>query len=136
MRKKIFISVFLASVFLSFLVLFQPAFAIEPLLRDTADTRYSGGCISDGNCQLNDFVVLAIRVSQIILALTGSLSLLALIYGGVLFLISAGNTERVSKAKSTIFYAVIGIAVVFFSYTIIAFIYRSLGLDFNPLEVF
>jgi hypothetical protein len=135
MKKQLLSALFFVLIFLCHI---QPVFAFKPLLSNSKDgsTAYTEGCISEGNCQLNDFIVLAVRVSEIILALTGSLALLALVYGGVLFLISAGNTEQISKAKGTILYAFIGILVVFFSFTIIAFIYKSLGLQFAPHLIF
>lgn len=80
-----------------------------------------------GNYQLNDFVRIVVKVSQIILGLTGSLALLAFIYGGVMFLISAGNKERVEQAKKIIIGAVIGLIIVFASFIIINFIMTGLG---------
>jgi hypothetical protein len=129
-------SAVLFGVFLFFLIT-HPTYAVQPLLESTKDgsTAYSSGCISDGDCELNDFIVLAVRVSQIILGLTGSLSLLAFFYGGFLFLISAGNAEMVGKAKKTILYAVIGIVIVFFSYTIVTFIGTTLGVTDSLFKI-
>ncbi|MDP2768006.1 MAG: pilin [Candidatus Methanoperedens sp.] len=86
---------------------------------------------SQGNCgnySLNDFIQLAVNVSQWILGITGSLALLAFIYGGVVFLISAGNTEMVAKGKRIITGAVIGLVIVFASYTIIQFTMDALEI--------
>ncbi len=86
-------------------------------------------CRDKGDCQLSDVTKLLVNVAQWILGITGSLALLALVYGGVLFLISGGSSETVSKAKKVITGAVIGLIIVFASYTIIAFILRALGID-------
>lgn len=87
------------------------------------------GCKSDncGDYTLNDFVKLGVNVSNIILGLVGSLSLLMFVYGGISFLISAGNAEAVSKARKIIVAAVLGLAIVFASYIIIQFVLEGLG---------
>jgi len=88
-----------------------------------------GNCKDTGNCQLNDFMRVVIQASDIILGLVGSLALLMFIYGGVMFLISAGSSERVTQAKQIIIGAVIGLVIVFTSYTIINFTAQALGIQ-------
>lgn len=87
----------------------------------------SGG--GDGDYTLNDFIQLAVNISKWLLGITGSLALLAFIYGGVVFLISAGNTEMVAKGKKIIIGAIIGLVVVFASYMIIQFTMDALGIE-------
>ncbi len=82
-----------------------------------------------GAYELSDFTVLLINVSKWILGISGSLALLAFILGGVLFLISAGSREKVDQAKKMLSGAVIGLAIVFFSYTIINFILNTIFKD-------
>jgi ABC-type dipeptide/oligopeptide/nickel transport system permease subunit len=87
-----------------------------------------------GDYQLNDFVSLLIRGAQILLSVVGSLVLLMLVYGGVMFLISAGNRETVDKAKKIITGSIIGLLIVFLSYTIINFTAKSLGIQQNIFQ--
>ena len=97
------------------------------------DTSASG--YAQGDYQINDFIVLAIRVAKFIWAISGSLALLAFVYGGVLFLISAGSSDRVTKAKQAITGAVIGLIIVFGSYTIVYFIMVNIfGVAGNPMR--
>ncbi len=84
-----------------------------------------------GSYELNDFTRLAVNASKILLGLTGSLALLAFIYGGVVFLISAGNREKVEQAKKIIIGAVIGLIIVFTSFIIIGFVFSALGIENN-----
>ena len=91
----------------------------------------SGGK-GEGDYTLNDFVKLMINVANHILSIVGSLALLAFVFGGVMFLISAGSAEKIAQAKKILIGAVIGIIIVFTSYTIISFILEKSG--FNPGE--
>ena len=93
----------------------------------TLTSDVSTKCISYGDCELDDFVRLGTGVAKIILGATGSLSLLMFVYGGVVFLISAGNKEQVEKGKKIIIGALIGIAIVFLSYTIIGYLITILA---------
>jgi len=54
-----------------------------------------------------------------VLLLVGGLAVLFVIYGGVLYITSAGNKERVEQAKQTLTYAVIGLIVIVLSKVIV-----------------
>lgn len=56
----------------------------------------------------------------------GPFALLVFVYGGFLWLTSAGNQERITKGKDTMLWATIGIIVVFTSYTALSFIMKAL----------
>jgi len=84
-----------------------------------------------GDYALDDFVRLAINVSKWILGIVGSLSLVMFIYGGFMFLISAGSADTIGKAKKILIAAVIGLVIVFSSYLIIKFVLASIGLKWD-----
>lgn len=86
-----------------------------------------GSKYSTGNYELNDLIRIGLRVAQIIFGVIGSLALLMFVYGGVMMLISAGNSEKVSKAKGILTAAVIGLVIVFASYLIVDFTLKALG---------
>src|SRR6056297_1703609 len=50
---------------------------------------------NSGSYSLNDVLLIGVQVSNIILGIVGSLALLMFIYGGFMFLISSGNSEKV-----------------------------------------
>ena len=54
-----------------------------------------------------------------ILGVVGALSLLMFVYGGMLWLTSMGNSERINKGKETLTWATIGLIVIFSSYAIL-----------------
>ncbi len=86
-------------------------------------------CRGSGSCGVNDFVRILVNIATWMLAISGSLTLLAFVYGGVLFIISGGNSDLVGKAKKIIFGAVVGIVIVFISFSVIGFVMTSLGYE-------
>ncbi len=113
-------------ILMSILAIFSATacLAIEPLL---GDSKISDR-VASGTLTLNDFTLTAVLASNIILGIVGSLALLAFIAGGLMFLLSGGNTERVAQGKQIIFGAVIGLVIVFASYAIIQFVFTTLGI--------
>ncbi len=96
---------------------------------DKSSKKYDSNCASYcGGSSLNDMVGLLAKGMRIILSLVGSLTLLAFIYGGVVFLTSAGSGQRVEEGKQVIIGATIGLAVVLMSYTIIGFVFKLFGV--------
>ncbi len=58
----------------------------------------------------------------LVLSFVGVIFLILIIYGGISWMFSAGNEQKVEKAKSIIINAVIGLVIVFAAYTITSFI--------------
>lgn len=81
----------------------------------------------EGNYAISDFVIMAIKVSQLILGLVGSLSLIMFVYAGVTFMISGGSSEKIAQAKKILVASVVGLIIVFSSWLIIKFVVDSLG---------
>lgn len=57
---------------------------------------------------------------RFLLGFIGALFFGFFIYGGVLWTLSGGEAERVKKARQTLTRAVIGLAIIFFSYMIVS----------------
>lgn len=66
------------------------------------------------------------NVIKLILGLVGVLALIMFIYGGITWMTSGGNMEAVKKGKNTLVWAVLGLAVVFFAYSLVNFIIRKI----------
>ncbi len=58
----------------------------------------------------------------------GAISVLMLIYGGIRYTISGGDSKAVTDAKNTILYAIIGIVVALLAYAIVNWVLTSLGV--------
>lgn len=71
-------------------------------------------------------VVLVAKVIRQVMGVIGSITLLAFMYGGFLWLTSAGKQDQVSKGTKTMLYAFIGIIVIFSSYVVLSAIITGL----------
>lgn len=76
---------------------------------------------------LSCFLELGVNITNWILGVTGSLALLFFIYGGFLFLTSAGKEQQITKGKEILTQAAIGIIIIFGAYIGIKFIVSALG---------
>lgn len=137
MLKIIKISIILLLLINVFSVGILTVSAVEGILPDT-ETGNGGACPQgynkgpNGNCgnyTLNEMVSVALKISTFILGIVGSLALLAFVAGGLMMMLSAGNAEWVTRGKQTLIGAVIGLAIVFTSYSIIQLVFTSLGIE-------
>ena len=62
------------------------------------------------------------RVISFVLGIVGSLALLMFIYGGFLWMTSAGKDEKVEKGKQILIWTTAGLALIFLSYALVNFI--------------
>lgn len=60
------------------------------------------------------------------LGVTGSIALVMFVYGGMMWLISGGNPDKIKKGKDVLVWAVIGLAIIFSSYFIVDLVIRAL----------
>lgn len=81
-----------------------------------------------GDCTVNDMLLILVRVTKLILGVMGSVALLMFTYGGYVFLTSAGRAEQVTKGKTILVNAVLGIAVILLSWTIVNLILVAFSL--------
>jgi hypothetical protein len=63
-----------------------------------------------------------------VLGIVGALALLMFVYGGFLWLTSGGSPDRIKKGKDILVWAVIGLVVIFASYTLVDFVIKALGV--------
>ena len=62
-----------------------------------------------------------------ILYVAGIIAVVMLIFGGIRFMVSRGDKDKVQKAKNTVIYAIIGLVLIIFSYAIVNFIVSATG---------
>ncbi|PIR53213.1 hypothetical protein COU76_02220 [Candidatus Peregrinibacteria bacterium CG10_big_fil_rev_8_21_14_0_10_49_10] len=74
--------------------------------------------------------IVATFVAMALIAAT-ILCLVYVIFGGISFILSAGNEEKIKKAVHTIRFAVIGLFVSFIAFFIVRFIANILDIPFE-----
>ena len=89
-----------------------------------------GGAVRFTNpLSTNSFEALVMGIINWILGIVVSLAILFLIIGGLMYIISAGDEEKIKKAKNIILYAIIGLGVVILSWSIITELKDILGVQ-------
>jgi len=125
MSKKFIIALaFIAAISISAMI--TPSVSAQTSIIDNESSDYQ-----DGSYDLDDMVLIVIRASKIILGIVGSLALLMFIYGGIMFLISSGSSDKITKAKDILVAAVIGLIIVFGSFLIIKYVLQVIGINWD-----
>ncbi|MBT4209655.1 MAG: hypothetical protein HOE19_01945 [Candidatus Komeilibacteria bacterium] len=62
-----------------------------------------------------------------LLGVSGAIALFMLVWGGIVWMTSNGNAERLKKGKDTILWAILGLIIIFTSYIIINFLFTIIG---------
>jgi hypothetical protein cdiviTM7_00647 len=65
------------------------------------------------------------RLTSTILLIVGFISVIMLVYGGLRYILSGGDSKKVTDAKNTVLYAIIGLIISLLSYAIIKFVLNS-----------
>lgn len=76
-------------------------------------------CKEEGHCTVEQVLQMFVNVSYLVLALSGSAALVAFVYGGFEWILSAGYPDRVDRGKKAIVGAVVGLVIVFGAYVFI-----------------
>lgn len=66
------------------------------------------------------------NVVNILLYVSGIISVIVIIVGGIMYTVSAGNENSTKRAKDAILYAVIGLAISLLAFAIVNFVLKQL----------
>lgn len=69
------------------------------------------------------------QISNTILYIVGIISVIMLVWGGLRYIISGGDSKKVNDAKNTVLYAIIGLIIAILSYAIINFVLNAVGTE-------
>lgn len=116
-------SVAIMSAALLSLVASSPIRALS--LEDVINGNYRG----DGQpAELFDGTTAIIpRMINLMLFIVGVLAIVMLIFGGIRYVISGGDSGRVKDAKNTILYAIVGLIVAILGYAIVSWVVSVVG---------
>lgn len=67
------------------------------------------------------------QITSVALGVIGAVSVIMLIWGGLRYIISGGDSKKITDAKNTILYAIIGLIIAILSYAIINFVLNSIS---------
>ncbi len=91
-------------------------------LQEGAEAARCDGCPSDlfGNTGVFK------QVTNTILYIVGIIAVIMLIVGGIKYVISGGDSKKVTDAKNTVLYAIIGLVIAFLAFAIVNFVIAAL----------
>lgn len=123
LKKKV--AGIVAAFALVFATLFVPA---TPTYAQECSEGISGGVQAGINCakgaevpdqELFGSGSIFTTVVNILLFIIGAICVIMLIWGGIRYTTSAGNSAAVTSAKNTIMYAIIGLIIAFLAFAIV-----------------
>ena len=71
------------------------------------------------------------QITNTILYIVGIIAVIMLIIGGIKYVVSGGDSKKVTDAKNTVLYAIIGLVVCFLAFAIVNFVISSLPSSSN-----
>jgi hypothetical protein len=122
--KKVFLSLFIVST-----LLLPHAVAAQAQSQDTCSKldgqfqKYGGGGLfgSFRYCSTGEVIA---KIVSIALTLIGAITVVGVIYGGILYITSGGNEAAAKKGKQVAFYSVLGLVVVVMASLLVTIITR------------
>ena len=99
-------------------------------LQEGAEAARCDGCPADlfGNTGVFK------QVTNTILYIVGIIAVIMLIIGGIRYVISGGDSKKVTDAKNTVLYAIIGLVVAFLAFAIVNFVISALPSSADKKE--
>ena len=91
-------------------------------LQEGAEAARCDGCPEDlfGNAGVFR------QVTNTILYIVGIIAVIMLIIGGIKYVVSGGDAKKVTDAKNTVLYAIIGLVIAFLAFAIVNFVISAL----------
>ena len=89
-----------------------------------ANNSDTGVCEENAKSENANTNALVGNIVNTLLFLVGAISVVMVIFGGILYATSQGDSGNVSKAKNTILYAIVGLVVAFIAYAIINWVFN------------
>ena len=94
---------------------------------DSAADLIKQGADSTGQQDSRSAGDIAKDVVNIMFFIVGVMAVIMIIWGGIRYVLSAGNSAALTSAKNTIMYAIIGLIVAILAYTIVNFVINTVS---------
>jgi len=100
------------------------ALTVLPVLATTLDVGLDYGTYTGlGTKDIREGVM---SIVTVLLGFLGIIAIIIILYGGFVWLTSAGNEEKVGQAKKIITSGIIGLVIIFISYAVATFVINEL----------
>ena len=122
----------LLSIAIAFMLLPAAAMAVDGNPADTGQDNKTGAIDTSRTVVLKNplntssFPELVANILKTAVGVVGAIALLIFVYGGFLWLTSGGEAGKVEQGKEAMKWALIGLLVVFSSYTLVSFVLSAL----------
>ena len=113
-----------------FVVSVVPCDAFALTLQEGAEAARCDGCPSDLFGPTGAFR----QITNTILYIVGVVAVIMLIIGGIKYVVSGGDSKKVTDAKNTVLYAIIGLVIAVFAYAIVNFVISVLPNSGQQIE--
>ncbi len=97
-------------------------------LREGAEAARCDGCPAD---LFGDTGVFK-QITNTLIYIVGIIAVIMLVFGGIKYVVSGGDAKKVTDAKNTVLYAIIGLVIAFVSYAIVTFVISALPSSDKP----
>ena len=125
----------LKSILISTLMVAVMVFGVS-IIYQTGNTEIAGAVNSEITSGMNatsagtstptDANVVIKNVTNIMFFIIGAVSVIMLIYGGIRYTTSGGNTNSVTAAKNTVIYSIVGVVISILAYAIVNFVVTNI----------
>lgn len=114
---KIIIAIIISAFSLNFLITSTPTYAQTDVCNSEAprEVKDAAGCYGNAN-QLSGVIV---GILNAIIAVSGLVAVVFVLIGGINYITSSGDSNKLEKAKKTILYATIGLVICALSFAIV-----------------
>ncbi len=106
---------------------------VAPYLVMAAGSESSSLSNPFGSSNTNEPIYIIARIIQALLGVVGAVTLLVFIWGGFKLIFSGGEEDKITKGKSTLVWAVIGLAIILASYSILDYTFNLLQTAASPV---
>lgn len=98
----------------------SPAYAVDIT---QGDYGYISSANPDGTSTTKDSLMSTVKtIINVVLGIVGLIAVVMIIIGGISFITSQGDSAKVTKAKNTVLYGVIGLVVALLAFAIVNFV--------------
>lgn len=103
------------------------ALPLAPLRALAQSAQCDGAAAVGATCNRAALTTPISNVIDTIFFIAGTAAVIVLIIGGVGYIASTGDPTRITKAKNTILYAIVGLIIVILARAIVAFVVGRIG---------